>query len=529
MKENTKRLIAFICAAACAAAVYTGCASAEAADPVTVEQTKAAEEQTQQQAEPEITPVRDTVVIATESEPPTLHPFDHKSVTAGYMNLLTYSCLFMIDVDTLQPVPDLCRSYENVSETEWLFTIYDNVTFHDGTHMTAEDVKASMEYGRAFATTKDYTSFWTDIEVVDDYTIKVTTDGPYALTLFNLASIKIVPKALIDEGNDFNQNPIGSGPYVFQSYTLGDRIEFEAFEDYFREGHKAQIKHMTWRIIPEGSSRTIALEAGEVDLVVEVDANDVARLESDENVAVCKVDGTRLNFFSVNTEVYPFNNQDFRKALNAAIDRDAVVAVACNGEATKAIAQTPVIFEGSTDTNAVDYDPEAAKTYLESSGIDPETISFSCIVSNDAARRAAEVIQAELLELGITMDVENMDYATQLTAIMSGDYEASIIGYTSSHPCIYLSGFYHSSAINAANLTRLNDPEVDRLIDLSKTQIDDAERAATLTEVNEYLNELAPLVPLYQTRVVRAANAKIGGFDVSASGNSRFEDIFWAE
>ena len=76
-------------------------------------------------------------------------------------------------------------------------------------------------------------------------------------------TFKIVPKALIDEGNDFNQNPIGSGPYVFQSYTLGDRIEFEAFEDYFREGHKAQIKHMTWRIIPEGSSRTIALESGE--------------------------------------------------------------------------------------------------------------------------------------------------------------------------------------------------------------------------------------------------------------------------
>ena len=98
--------------------------------------------------------------------------------------------------------------------------------------MTAEDVKASMEYARTYPTTKNYTSFWTDVEVVDEYTIKVTTDGPYALTLSDMASIKIVPKALIDSGNDFNQNPIGSGPYRFVQWKLGDCITFVKNDDY---------------------------------------------------------------------------------------------------------------------------------------------------------------------------------------------------------------------------------------------------------------------------------------------------------
>ena len=500
-----------------AAVVFTGCASVSAKDVAEVEEQEA--EQT----------VRDQITIAMESEPPTLHPFDHSSVTAGYMNALTYNCLFIIDADTLEPVPSLCESYENISDTEWLFKIYDNINFHDGSHMTAEDVKASMEYARTYPTTKNYTSFWTDVEVVDEYTIKVTTDGPYALTLSDMASIKIVPKALIDSGNDFNQNPIGSGPYRFVQWKLGDCITFVKNDDYFDKGHQPTITDMTWRIIPEGSSRTIALEAGEIDVIIETEANDIARLEEDPDVTVYNVDGTRLNVLAMNNEVYPFNNVDFRRAVNAAIDRDAVIAVACNGMGTKAVAQTPSIFEGCTEAGAQDYDIEKAKEYLERSGVDADGLVFSCIVANDAARRTAEVIQAGLQEIGITMEIENMDYATQLSAIMSGDYQTSISGYTSSNMCAFLRGFFHSNAIDAANIGRVNDGELDSLIDLSESQIDRDARIATYEKATERLNELSPHLPLYQSVVTRAASSRLGGFKVSAAGGMRFEDVYWME
>ena len=445
------------------------------------------------------------------------------------MNALTFNALFKIDTDTLQPVPDLCASYENTSETEWSFTIYDNIVFHDGSPMTAADVVASMEWARTYPTTKDYTSFWTSDVAVDEYTVKITTDGPYALVLYNMASIKIVPKALIEAGHDFGTAPIGSGPYKFVSQTLGESVAFTRNDDYFNAEHKAKIKDLTWKIIPEGSSRTIALEAGEADVVIEVESNDIARMEENEALTVYKTNGTRLNFMCMNSEVYPFSNKDFRKAMNAAIDRDAVITVSCNGMGTKAVSQTPMVFEGASMTNSQDYDPEQARNYLQQSGVDLSTLSFSCIVSSDANRRAAEVIQANLQEVGVTMNIENMDYATQLSAIMSGDYEASIIGYTQSNMSMYLTGLFHSSAIDAANLARIAEPELDALIEKGKTQIDDAARGETFRQATEFLNEWSPFISLYQTVVARASSSSLRGFTVSASGGMHFEDVYWAE
>lgn len=512
MKKQRKRAVIIALAAAVLFTACSGVMNGEA------EKDEAAPE----------TEVRDDIVIVTESEPPTLHPFDHKSVTAGYMNALVFDKLFDIDADTLEPTPQLCESWTNDGNT-WTFKIFENVLFHDGEHMTAEDVKASMEYAKTFPTTIDYTSFWTDITADDDYTLTVTTDGPCSMTLYNMASIKIVPKKLIDEGHDFAVQPIGSGPYKFVNRVLGDSIEFEANDDYFNAAHRPHIKRMTWKVVPEGSSRTIALEAGEADIIIEVESNDVARLEENADVAVYRVGGTRLNFFAMNNEVYPFNNIDFRRAVNAAIDRQAVITVACNGQGAPNAAHAPDTYRGYSDVGAQGYDAEKAKEYLAASGVDTENLVFSCIVPSDTARRTAEVIQAELAEIGITMEIENMDYATQLSAIMSGDYETSIAGYTSNNLCMFLSGFYHSSAIDAANLARINDGYIDGLIDLSKTQLDDGEREESFRQVIEYINGLCPHAPLYQTEVIRAADAGLSGFKVSASGAVRFEDVYWRE
>ncbi len=512
-----KKLAAMAITAAMVTMLFSGCGSAK-----TFQSTPTASSEAP-------APVREDIRIAMESDPPTLHPFDHKSVTANYMNALTFNQLFRVDLDTLMPVPDLCEKYERTSDTEWLFKIYENVNFHDGSHMTSADVAASMEYARKYPTTKDYSSFWKSVEIVDEYTVKVTTDGPYALTLPNLTSIRIVPKALIDQNHDFGTKPIGSGPYRFVSQTLGESLSFEAFDGYFNAAHQPKIKHMTWRIIPEGSSRTIALETGEIDTIIEVEANDVERLDASDATEVHKVDGTRVNFFSMNNEVYPFNNKDFRRAMNAAIDREAVITVAVNGQGVKTTAQTPAMFEGASTANAQDYDIDKAKEYLAASGVKVEGLSFSCIVSNDTARRGAEVIQANLKELGINMEIVAMDYATLLSTIMPGKYETSVIGYTSSTMTMYAYGVFHSNSLNAANLARVKDAKVDELIDLAKTQIDDAERGETLKQLTEYLNEQSPFVSLYHPIVARATNSALKGFKVSAAGGMWFEDVYWAQ
>ena len=516
MKECMKKVVCVMCAIIML--TLSGCAGASADSPNVMPSAKASDADV---------PTRDTIIIATESEPPSLHPFDHKSVTASFMNKLTYDYLFVPNFQTLEPEPSLVKEYSNPTQKEWLFTIHDNVEFHNGSKMTAEDVKASMDYARTFTTTKDYTAFWSDVSVVDEYTIKVTTNEVYALVLNSLCNIRVLPKDLIEAEHDFYNNPIGSGPYKFVEHILGDSLEFEKNDNYFNEEHQPSITKMLWRIIPEGSSRTIALEAGEVDVVIEVATASIERLKAAEDIELVTVRGTRVNFLAMNSEEAPFDNKLFRRAVNAAIDKEAVVAIALDGEGHVALSQTPTVFNGTNAENTDIYDLELAKKYLADSGVDVEGLSIPCVVSTDTARKTAEIIQANLSDLGIEVTIDSMDYAAYLQAIMGANYIMAVSGYTSNDFNYFTSGLFHSGAIGASNLSQLRDDEIDDFIELARTQLDEAERVDTYAKISARLNDLTPFVPLYESVVTRAYNKDLGGVEISATGQLRFEDVYW--
>ena len=201
---------------------------------------------------------KDSIVIATMSETPSLTNNEHSAVAGVYMNLLTYEGLLRQDMN-VQPELCLAESYEAVSDTEWDFKIRKGVKFHNGDEMTVEDVKASLDWHKNFPLIKTSTENIKQVDIIDDETVRITTYEPCALILSNLTGTynAVLPKKLIDEGNNFNENPIGTGPYVIENWNMGDSLEFEAFPYYW--GGEHAIKHMTWKIIPEGSSRTIAL------------------------------------------------------------------------------------------------------------------------------------------------------------------------------------------------------------------------------------------------------------------------------
>ena len=466
--------------------------------------------------------------IATMGETPSLSPTEHNAVAGDYMNLLTYNKLFKSDMD-MNPVPDLVDSYENISDTEWQFKIKQGVKFHDGSEMTVEDVKASLEWAQGFAEVNLYNKDIVSVDIVDETTVKITTDGPDAMLLDNLChhGNSIVPKKLIDEGHDFNTEPIGTGPYKLVEWNRGDSLVFEAFEDYF--GGAPAIKHMTWKIIPEGSSRTIALEAGEVDFIVEVENMDADRLRENPDVEVIEYENTSVNWLMLNNEKPGLDNENVRHAINTAIDKESVITVALNGMGKPALSQMPMNFAGATEENADTYDAAKAQEWLDQSGVDPSTISLPIICSDDTKKRAGEVIQANLKEIGINATIENMDLATYLSATAEGDYTAAIGGYTSSSLLGYVVGVYHSSSINASNKTRLNNAEVDALIDKAKTTLNEEERIATLEELSALLNSICSQAPLYQPTTLRAYNSNLQGVEVSDSGYLYFENVSWAE
>ena len=471
---------------------------------------------------------KDSIVIATSGETPSLSPTEHNAVAGDYMNQLTYSMLFRTDMD-LKPQPHLVESYENVDESTWRFKIKEGVKFHNGDTMTADDVVASLQWAQGFAEVNLYNKNFVSISKVDDLTVEIKTDGPDAMVLSNLChhGNAIVPKKLIDEGHDFNEDPIGTGPYKLVEWKRGDSLTFEAFEDYFLGAPK--IKNMTWKIIPEGSSRTIALEAGEVDLVVEVEAMDGDRLKENSDITVLEYNDTSLSWLMLNNEKPGLDNQDVRHAINTAIDKESVVTVAYNGMATPALSQMPMNFEGATEENADTYDAEKAKEWLDKSGVDPADVQFSIICSDDTKKRAAEVIQANLKEIGINCEIESMDLATYLSATAEGNYTAAIGGYSSDSLLGYVVGVYHSSSINASNKTRLNNPEVDALIDKAKVTVDAAERKPIMEELSALLNEICSQAPIYQPISMRAFDARLEGVEINDGGTIFWQYVSWGE
>ena len=469
---------------------------------------------------------RDSIVIATLGETPSVHPYDHNATAGSYMNLLTYDTLFHNDVNQ-NPQPHLVESYENIDDSTWQFTLKQGVLFHNGEETKAQDVEASIEWAMTFAEVMPSHEKMLGIDVVDDYTFTLHTDGPYALLITNLASHgnAILPKSLIDQGHDFGEEPIGSGPYKLVEWNRGDSLVFEANEDYFN-GAPA-IKSMTWRIIPEGSGRTIALEAGEVDVVIEVESMDYERLKETEGITVAEYDSTSITWLYLNNEVPGLDNQNVRHAINSAINKESVVEVALNGLGTPAIGQLPSNLAGYSEENADAYDVERAREFLAASGVDPSTLSFPIITSNDTRRRAGEVIQANLQEIGINVELESMDLATYLSATSEGDYTAAIGGWTSNVLLDCLIGVYHSSGINASNKTRISDPELDALIDEAGVTLDEEERNAILEQACARANELCPAAPLFLETGLRAYNSDLKGVEVSQSGTIYFDRVSW--
>lgn len=479
---------------------------------------------------------KDTIVVATADETPSVSPTAHNAVAGDYVNRLTYNGLMKTDKE-LQPQCDLAESYTTEDQPDgkvlWTFNLKQGVKFHDGTEMHAEDVVASLNKAKTQPEIVGYTKAYDNVTAVSDYVVTMTTNGPSASLLYDLCHHGnfIMPKALLDSGNDFNANPIGTGPYKFVKWTISEQLEFTAFDDYFDKDNAPKIKNVIWKVIPEGSARTIALEAHEVDYVIELDSNDKDRLAKDKDkngVTVLEVPSVSHNWLTINNEAKPFDNVLVRKAINAAINKEDIVEVALNGAGVVPTAQTPAGMLGENPEGFDTYDVEKAKQYMKDSGVDPSTIKMPIICSNDTKRRAASVIQQNLKDvLGIECEIVSMDLATYLSETAKGNFTAFIGGYTSSEMMSFLKGVFLSDNIGSSNKTRTNDKKVDELINKACATPDDREREKILQEVTAYLNDLCPQCPIYQDSYLSAHNVNLMGTGINGGGNFYVDEWYW--
>lgn len=522
MKRTCKKAIALILSLALLGGALAGCSNPDnpgggsgAGDPAVSQPAGGAK--------------RTTLTIAAGSEPATLHPIDQTYMMTAVMCYQLYNTLFKLD-EQLNAVPDLVESYETPSDTEYVLKLRQGVRFHDGAEMTAEDVKATLDYAATVAKAEQFVSTIADVAVVDPYTVRITTKEVTSKLLFDLTNpqTSILEKKRIDEGHDFNAEPVGTGPFKFVSYTQGDKLVFARNDDYFDQDHQPGMEGITWRIIPEGAARTIALESGDVDMIYNVEPIDIPSLQENPNVEVFVADSVQMSCLNFNLSVAPFDNADFRKAIGCAIDRSSLALAGCNGLATNAISLAPMGMFGSTDAGGLDYNLDEARAYLAKSGVDATTVTMPILVSNDANKRQAEVIQANLGELGIKVEIQTADSAAYFAALDVKDYVSAIGSYAQRTLPAYINFINNSQSSFAINRC-FSFPSIDGYIaEMNRTQ-DDAAREAVIKACVEELNEIYGSVPLLQEQYVKAYSKGLGGMNVDLLGSTYYHYLYWNE
>lgn len=510
-----KRLLSLFMITALVLGMLAGCSSAPANENSGEE--KSPESNTASEAE--ATPVvqKDELKIALSADITSLDPQGHNDTKSEKVSFLMYNRLFRLDTN-FEVVPDLAESWEQPSPTEWIIKIKEGVKFHDGTEMKASDVKFSLDRSLTMPKVQHVLAEVESIEVVDDYTVKITTKTAFAPFLYTLvhAGASILPQAYVESGDNF-ANPIGSGPYKFGEWVSGDKVTLVKNDDYFDTENMGQMPKITFKVIPEGTSRTIALETGEVDVVDELPSNDVGKVEGNSSLKMYTSASTRLDYFGMNTEMAPFDNKLVRQAFNYAIDKESVMVVAIDGTGveTKSILAPSMLGYKEAD---YEYNPEKAKELLTEAGY-PNGFEMTIWASGDERKRMAEVIQANLMEIGVTANIEMLEWGTYIDSLMAGDGQTFVMGWTSNpDPDSTLTPLYYSESIGGMNFTRINDPKIDELILAGRSEMDMSKRVQIYNELHEYTMEQAPLVPLFTKNNLVGANAGLKGVELSPQG-----------
>ena len=482
----------------------------------------------QSQNEPELSGAKDTLIVGISSEPTSLNPVETSLVYNDAVLRLIYDNLIRLD-DEMNYVPHLAESYEAISDTEWKFVLRESIRFSDGTPLTSEDVKASIEACNASAALSSFAAWLDEVRIEDDRTFVIVTKTPSSRILLDLAQYSyIAPKKLLDDTEyRFNEKPIGSGPYTLVEWKLGDRLIFKANEDYFLKEDKAKIPNLIWRIMPEGIARTIAIQEGEVDFLYDVQASDLPKLKDDQNIEVFSTPYSSPFYLCFNLKRPGMDNLYVRKAIAAAINRDNAVLLATNGYATPIISCAASGLLGSSDDGAEAYNVEKAKEYMAMSGLPEDQRTFTVLTKEEPFKIALESIQSDLLEIGVTLKIDMLDTATYTARGADGDFDMITGKSGVADILVYANSAFRTGAF--VNFNFLADDYVDDLIDKGSQILDSAKREALIKELVTYCNENCFRTGIYQLSTTRAYNVKLKGFETNIVSLDRYNKLYWAE
>ena len=506
-----------------------------------------------------------TLVYCSEGSP---EGFDPALYTAGTTfnasSRPVYNRLVEFERGTTNIIPGLAESW-TISDDglEYTFKLRPGVKFHSTDFFTpsrdfnADDVIFTFErqYKEDNAYNKyvegaaweyfggmDMPTLIKEIVKVDDMTVKFVLNRPEAPMIANLAMdfASIVSKEYADklaaDGKqaDLNQAPVGTGPFQFVAYQKDAVIRYKANADYWNG--KQPIDDLVFAITTDNSVRMQKLKAGECHVAPYPNPADLEGLKADPNLQVMEQEGLNVGYLAYNTQQAPFDNANVRKALNMAINKQAILDAVFQG-AGKA-AKNPIPPTMWSYNNAVEddpYDPDGAKAMLEEAGVSGLSMKVWAMPVqrpyNPNARRMAELIQEDFAKIGVTVEIVSYEWGEYLQRSKAEDRDGAVLlGWTGDNgdPDNFLAVLLGCDAVGGSNRAQWCNEEFDGLVQKAKSGSQE-ERTKLYEEAQVVFKREAPWATIAHSVVFMPMSKKVSGYVMDPLGGHWFDGVDLAE
>lgn len=488
------------------------------------------------------------ITLNIRGEPPTIHPIAATDVYASYVHDFTMSSLLTKDAQTYEWKPRLAEKWE-ISKDGKVFTFWlrKGLTFHDGKPLTAEDVKFSFDaifepkYNAAHK--RPYYEGIAKVEVVDPLQVKFYTKEVYFLNFDIAAGMMIIPKHVysdVEKSKRMNKELVGSGPYSIEKFDKGQKIVLKKFDGWFGKGipelkGEMNFQSITIRFVKEENVYLEMLNKGDLDLYDDLSPEQYVKKTDGGNwgKSVLKVKtenltGKGYRYVGFNMESQLFKDKEVRIALSHLMNKEEMIKKFRYDLSVPATGPTDVFSDyASPKVKGFEFNPKKAGEILAKQGwkdSDKDGIldkmiggkkvdfKFALIHSNKEYEKYLTYYKEDLKKAGIDMEVKYLEWNSFLKLIDEGKFDAVSLAWSTGIEFDPKQQWHSSSAVTGgSNFVRYRVPEVDRMIDQARAEMDRKKRIQLLRKVYERIAGDAPYVFMFNEKFIfYAVNERIG-------------------
>jgi len=446
-------------------------------------------------------------------------------------------CDKLVDIDeNLNIVPQLATSYQWSPDDKVLtLKLRQGVTFHDGEKFDAAAVKYNIERHKNMAGSnrRGELAPVSSVDVIDAATVRLNLTAPFSPLLAQLADragMMVSPKAAQAEGDKFGAKPVCSGPFRFVERVAQDRITLERYPNYWNKG-EIHFDRIVYLPIPDATVRLANLKSGQLDFIERVGTSDVPSLKTDNRFKVSRITEIGYQGITINvgkSELAQKNplgkDPRVREAFELALDRDGIVQVAMDGEATVGnqwVAPSNPFY--AKNVPMPKRDVAKAKALLQAAGVPNPSVSLMTPTTSDA-QKIAQVVQSMVKEAGFDVKIQSTEFATSLNMADKGDFEAYVLAWSGrADPDGNIFSF--AACKQPLNYSGFCKQEVDDLLTRSRTTLDPAERKKIYGEIAAILLKDRPDIYLFHRHWLWAYTNKLSGLRTIPDGLVRVQGL----